>query len=250
MLQRNGQMSGVALCNNNNFQIQSDLFTGDNQLVAQDYNTTNEAGPAGVIVNVTYEAPPTATSAVSPSSASASTTTVKSSATSSYSASSVAIPPLVNSEFQYQATLVDHQFSWNINVSGGKSPYRVKVDWGDGSSSSYTFNTDPTFEINHAYHTPGNFVITINTVDALDAKAVLQLVAIIHAPLSIKPTTASLSGLATPLSGVSSVFRSIKHYLWLAWPSYVVVLIVVFSFWLGEHEELRLLHRRKQTARR
>ncbi len=115
-LTRNGQFSGVDICTNNVFQIQTDLFSGGNQLVVQDYNTTNEAGPQSLSVNVTYN-PPVVTNvnSNSPSSNSSSTSTKSTTPPS-------VIPLLVNSQFQYQAITIGQLFSWNINITGGTSP--------------------------------------------------------------------------------------------------------------------------------
>jgi hypothetical protein len=245
-LSRNGQFSGVALCNSNVFQIQSDLFDGNNQLLAQDYNTTDEAGPAGTPINVTYNAPALLSTSSSSSAASAS------SATQAPAESKAITPPVITSQFQYQATNAGQVFTTTINIDGGTPPYYVTVNWGDGSSTNYTFNTDPTFEISHTYLAAGNFVIIAKAVDAKGVKTTVQLVAIIHAPLVTKTKAHVIGGIASPISpsAVSSFFRSVKHYLWVAWPSYLIVVALVFSFWLGEHEELRLQRRRKQPARR
>jgi hypothetical protein len=246
-LSRNGQFSGVALCNNNVFRIQSDLFDGDNQLLAQDYNTTDEAGPLGSPINVTYNAP---ASLSTPSSSSAAGT---SSTNQTSAGSSATAPPVMTSQFQYQATEAGQVFTTTINIDGGTPPYYVTVNWGDGTSTDYTFNSDPTFEISHTYLAAGNFVIIAKAVDAKGVKTTVQLVAIIHAPLNAKtktPATGGTTGPTSPPAAISSFFRSVKHYLWVAWPSYLIVVALAFSFWLGEHEELRLLRRRKQSAHR
>ena len=244
-LSRNGQFSGVAVCNNNAFQIQSDLFDGNNQLLAQDYNTTDEAGPAGMPINVTYNPP--ASLSNPPAGNSAATASQTSTGSSAIS------PPVMTSQFEFQATDAGQVFTTTINIDGGTPPYYVTVNWGDGSTTDYTFNSDPTFEISHTYQSAGNFVIIAKTVDAKGVKTSVQLVAIIHAPLTAKTKTPVISGIigsTSPPAAISSFFRSVKHYLWVAWPSYLIVVALVFSFWLGEHEELRLLRRRKQSARR
>jgi len=237
-LYRNGQFSGVDICTDNNFQIQTDLFSGDNQLLVQDYNITNEAGPTGTSINVTYNPPVVTISTPS--------TTTTSPTTSSSTSSTSSIPLLVNSQFQYQAVTVGQNFSWNINITGGTPPYNVVVSWGDGSTSTYSFSTDPTFTISHYYKIAGNYVIKVNVRDITGKNTFLQLIGIIHAPI-VGPIS---SGSVTSKSVGSSVSKAIRHYSWVAWPSYLIIVALVFSFWLGEREEISILTRRKRPAHR
>jgi len=245
VLYRNSQFSGVDICNGNIFQIQTDLFSGGNQLLAQDYNTTDEAGPQGSTVSVIYNPPVVI---VQGTTLVQTNTNSSSSSTSSKSTSSTtsSIPLIVNTQFQYQAVPVGLQFSWNLNISGGIPPYNVTVNWGDSSQSSYTFNADPTFTITHDYKRAGNYVIDVNVKDFTGNKTFLQLVAIIHTPI-VGPAVTSTT---RPTSVSSSVSKAIRHYAWVAWPSYVIVVALVYSFWLGEHEEIRILTRRKRPAHR
>jgi hypothetical protein len=61
---RNTAFSGAAQCTGNTYQIQTNLVTGGNELNAQVYNLTDQAGPAGAPVTVYYdqttETPPAA----------------------------------------------------------------------------------------------------------------------------------------------------------------------------------------------
>jgi PKD repeat protein len=141
---------------------------------------------------------------------------------------------------------IGQQFSWNINITGGTPPYKVTVNWGDGSQSSYSFNSDPTFTINHDYPKAGNYIIVVSVRDFTGKKTLLQLVAIIHSPI-IGPAA---TGTVGPTSVSSSVSKAIRHYAWVAWPSYVIIVALVFSFWLGEHEEIRILARHKRPTHR
>ena len=244
ILYRNGQFSGVDVCIANLFQIQTDLFNGNNQLMAQDYNTTDEAGPQGASIIVTYNAPTTSTTS---SSSSTSTTSSNSSIPISSTSSQSVLPLLANSQFQYQATQVGQQFSWNISINGGVLPYTLTVQWGDGSQSVLTLKTDPTFVITHIYKNAGNYVINIKVRDFSSRITVLQLVAIIHSSLK---GPAYITSTVPPASTTPSLLKPIRHYLWIAWPSYAVVVALVFSFWLGERQEIHILtHRRRPQHR-
>jgi hypothetical protein len=66
-----------------------------------------------------------------------------------------------------------------------------------------------------------------------DTAAVLQLLAI------VKPTNgAPITSTTTPASGIT-------NYLWLIWPTYLAIVLMVLSFWLGELEISRKLRMRR-----
>jgi hypothetical protein len=54
-LSRNGVFAGVGQCASNEFQIQASLLRGANQLDAQVYNRTDQAGPTGTPVTVHFD---------------------------------------------------------------------------------------------------------------------------------------------------------------------------------------------------
>lgn len=54
-LYRNAAFSGASMCSSNAYQIQTSLASGANQLTAQVYNLTNQAGPSGAPVTVYYD---------------------------------------------------------------------------------------------------------------------------------------------------------------------------------------------------
>ena len=53
-LSDNGIVAGVESCSSGGFSISLDLSPGSNQLQAQDYNITDDAGPTSLVVTVTY----------------------------------------------------------------------------------------------------------------------------------------------------------------------------------------------------
>ena len=146
-------------------------------------------------------------------------------------------PIVINATYRYQARRVDEIWNWDVSVSGGVLPYKVTIDWGDGTTSNRDRDDTSYFTISHAYKHAGTYYPTIRVVDAngqSNRVAVMQLLAI------VKPTDgAPMSSSTTPAGGIG-------HYLWLIWPTYIAILLMVLSFWLGELEvvrKLRLRHR-------
>ncbi len=239
-LYRNSGFSGVAWCTEaQTWQIVTDLFNGQNALLAQDYNATDEPGPTTAGIDVTYNpiissstnSSSSSSSVSSPSSPSSPRTTTKA------PTETTNLPLLVISDFHYQTFSVNGNFSWSISIKGGRPPYDVLIDWGDKSTSSLPIPTDPTISIRHHYQSTGYFPIIVRSTDSTGASATLQLAALIQRPGTgiFNPTVSTPK--ASQGSGLSGFLENTKKWLWLAAPVYAVVVLMLISFWLGERTE-------------
>jgi hypothetical protein len=140
---------------------------------------------------------------------------------------------------------VGQKLTYGIATIGGTSPSAVSVDWGDGSSSAYLSKDATPFAITHTYGWVNNssqtVTIKIQAVDASGAVSSLQLAAVLKNP----NFTGVVSATSSP-GGLKGILEDIKPWLWLFWPGYAIVLLAVFSFWLGERQEqLELRHKSK-----
>jgi hypothetical protein len=253
-LSDNGLFSGVDICRvDNTFHIVTSLFLGNNVLKAQDYNNTDVPGPATPGVTVTYTPPiPPAPSSSNPTT---STPPIISSNNEKVT-DSQSNPLILQTDFQYNTSTTGTQFVWQLYVFGGTAPYTVTVDWGDGASSTYTFTTDPIFTIAHTYTKIGYYPIKVTAVDAAGQKRVLQLATVVRKPGSAvivppaatsqtpKPGTGHTSNLSLLNSVINRFEVTSKNWLWIAWPSLIIVSLMVISFWLGERQEKKLLVRK------
>lgn len=223
---RNGAFSGVAWCaSDNTFTISTGLSAGANALQAQDYNITDDPGPVTPGITVTYNppAPPAASTRPGPSQ----TTTVTE-------------PLLLTSSFRFQAFTAHRTFSWTINIGGGNAPFRLHTSWGDKTTTDYTYAAPGNATVSHTYSRPGYFPITLALSDSTGATTVLQLAALIQTPGA---GGASFPGATSPASTPSNLLQAVSGigngWLLLAWPSYLVALLMVVSFWLGERQMIR-----------
>jgi hypothetical protein len=55
---------------------------------------------------------------------------------------------------------------FTINIRGGKPPYNVTMDYGDGTSETFT-TSETTVTKTKTYSTPGNYVPKVTVVDAV-----------------------------------------------------------------------------------
>jgi hypothetical protein len=239
---RNRSFSGVDYCSaDQTFTISTDLSSGINLLQVQDYNVTNQAGPTSSAISVNYEAPPPPPQPVQ-TSTSPGQLSPDVSYTGSNQPSSTVIPsydnsghgPLVlSSQYEYQTYQTGHKYTWKLDLTGGTPPYFVNINWGDGSSSNMVFDTDPIFTASHIYKKAGDHNIIAQAIDAKGVKVLLQLTAVVK----LQGTFAQgFFGSLTPPT-TQGLASTSKHWLGLIWSSYLVIILMVISFWLGEREE-------------
>lgn len=215
---RNNLMSGTAICSGGLFQLSIDLFPGQNDLVARVYNTTDDEGPVSDTVTVFYDVPKPPVSA--PDSPIPSVQ-----------------PFMLKTAFVYKGYTVDQTIKWPIEISGGYVPYAVSIDWGDGTSDVISRSTDGQFDISHKYSSSGgykgSYTIKIQASDSAGQKAYIQFFVIVNSTAEITPAASIYN---KPPPSLAS-----DKWLWLAWPAYVLLLLLVVSYWLGEREELIVL---------
>ena len=239
-LLRNGFSSGVAICDaGGRYQITTDLFQGTNQLVARDYNFTDVPGPDSAIVTVYYQPPGT-----SPSKGA-----IPYSPTNPNTAS-FPKPLILSANFTLLGYYVGQPARWQVNLDGGVAPYAVSADWGDGSHTLYSRPKAGMLSLEHVYKQPGNYrnsyVVKVNVSDVDGNQSVLQLVAIVS-PKSktVTPNGGTLIGGSGGIFGGGNLGRTLSY----SWTGYGIVVLMLFSFWLGERRELGLL-RAKTNKRR
>lgn len=229
----NNTFKGVAWCTlSNQFVITIDLFSGRNDLRAQDYNVTNQQGPVTPIVSISY-IPGDSSTNIIPKSKSVNTTPI--------------IPPtlLIISDFKYQ--VYNSDYSWTINVSGGSYPIQANVNWGDGNNSVYYLSSEiRTFNIKHRYGQYGYYRIIVTASDVSNNVSSLQLAALIRDPGAVGIFTPTVHivppSVSEDISIVTYLKSNLKIWFIIAWPSLIIVLLMLTSYWLGEREEYHRLY--------
>ncbi len=211
---KNGILAGSTFCDpSRHFTLQIDLLIGSNALTAIAYNTADQPGPDSPAVNVTLAIP-----------------------SSIFGFSSELI---IQSTSYYRGAAPGDTITWPIELVGGLAPYAVSFDWGDGSQSDLVTRTAPgPFTLSHVYKQAGGYLgsypLIIRATDAAGHTAYLQLTSIINSP----------SGNAK--AGAKSVMPSLSQYA-LIWPLWIILLLMIISFWLGERREKRIMRRQMEA---
>lgn len=228
-LDRNGVFSGVGQCVSGGFQVQTSLSVGVNQLQARVFNFTDNEGPTSPPITVYYDLP----SPVQPPTLRPGVPTIPNNPSVPTPAQPGRAGLLVTADFNYQAHFVGVAFEWPIRINGGAPPYTIIIDWRDGETSTITSANAGEIILKHIYRKDGTFEPIIKVADTQGAGALLQLM-----------------GVAKPLPQLgtnTSLLNGLQQYLWLMWPAYIIVALMMLSFWLGELEIVRKNQRRKRA---
>lgn len=255
-LYRNGAFSGVALCNaSGQYELQTGLFPGVNQLRVRVFSSTDVPGPMSSTVSVTYKpsVPP------KPPATGGESTAGSNSSTTNTSGPEVQGQPLIfKTTFVYEGHYVGTTSTWELDIEGGNAPYAISVDWGDGQHSLVSRPRAGNFTLEHVYHKPGgyhgSYVTKFLASDADGSETLLQLMAIVNNPPdSAKGSSHSLVPGAGSLGNGSGATHTFDTYiltlLKYIWPGYLVVVLMLVSFWLGERREFQHLKPRLKKVR-
>jgi hypothetical protein len=257
-IMRNNTFSGVGFCQaNNTYSVKTSLYKGINKLIAQVYSRTDVPGPPSNMVSVTYNPPqpppvvtpdePTPVATGDSSSKRPATSSPKTNASKQPSRQATITPvtdPLIfKTEFKYQGVYTGQPTDWQLAIEGGSAPYAISVDWGDGTTSVESRREAGAFALRHKYKKAGKYrgtyTATFTASDADGNKTYLQLVTVVNDPpagVAVGSTGNESSGFG--LGGSPAYLQKILRYVW---PGYGIVLLMLFSFWLGERRELRYL---------
>ncbi len=207
----NGVFMGSAICSGGSYSLQINLFAGQNNLTVIDYDALNQAGPISNSVNVTFN-------------------------NAQYAQSGTQLS--LTSTYGELGAAPGSQLVWPILLSGGRGPYAISVDWGDGSPSTlYSEQSEGTFNITHTYQVSGVYKVIVKATDSNGETAILQLVgqatgAIIQTTNSSKNNT----------SNTASTQPKVE-----IWPNLVALPIILVAFWAGKQYHIRDLKLKQKT---
>lgn len=234
----NNNFSGVAWCSaNGSWQIVADLYSGNNVLLAQDFNTTADEGPATAPIEISYTPPvPMFEQSTLPAGSSAALPQV----------STPGSPVLsVETNFSYQVFSLDTPFSWTITIKSGVPPYKLLISWGDGQNSTQAQADVRPATISHKYSRAGYYPVVVNIIDAKNQTRTIQLAALIAPPGA--GGVINFNNLSKPPTIAAPTLKK-TQWLWLAWPAYAAVLLMLVSYWMGERKEYNRLVKRHRPA--
>lgn len=216
---KNNIYAGTETCSFGIFSLSIDLVPGRNDLVAKVVDTLNQYGPDSAVVTVFYDVP-----ANQPDNASPST---KPGAAPTTAGANL----LLDVTKLYQGGLPNDKIKLDVRIVGGVSPYALYINWGDGHTDLVLQPKAGDLVQTHSYKKPGNYRITIEASDSVGNKASIQTIAIVNGEFKVAPSILGNPDKALPV-------------LSIAWELYIVLVLAILSYWLGERH---MLHRYRKS---
>jgi hypothetical protein len=248
-LLRNNVFSGVSICaSDGTWEVSTSLYPGNNQLIGRVYSFTDVPGPDSneVVVSYTPPTPPPTPPATTDGGSSTPTPVISN---GNYTGTPDN-PIIIKTEYSFRGYYVRKTATVSFDIEGGVPPYAVSVDWGDNKQDLLSREKSGVVTMQHVYDSAGgykgNYLVKIWVTDAAHNKSFLQTMVIINNPPVVgSGVTSDGSGLSASFSGQN--LSRLAHYIW---PSYGLVVLMLFSFWLGERREYRTLQPHLKKTRR
>jgi hypothetical protein len=202
---KNNVFAGSAQCQSGTYKLQIDLFDGQNDLIAREFDSLNQSGPDSAAVSVTFSSP----------------------------VPSIGPRVTLTSQFSKRGANPGSILTWPITLSGGTGPYAISVDWGDKSNPDLgSRQVGGIINLQHTYAQAGVYNILVRVSDANGNTAFLQLVGVGNGLIQ-QATSKSTTGIVT------------SEKTKIAWLPIIVLFILVFAaYWLGQKHQLEAIRRR------
>lgn len=197
---KNNVFSGSAVCQNGSYSILIDLFTGANELVARHYDDLDQAGPDSNVVSVIFN--------------------------DSSRRVGVTERIIMTSVFARKGTNPGQELVWPLTISGGKAPYAISVDWGEGDINDvYVISSPGEFKIKHTYKQAGIYRVLIKATDSEGNVGFLQITVVVNGE-----TNSNQSNLTNKEN--MCVDSSKDNF----WQSLIITIpLMILSFYLGKN---------------
>jgi hypothetical protein len=238
-LYRNNTFSGSVQCNpDDTWLLYTDLFAGENELVAKIVNFADQEGPASAPVTVFYDVPDTPTPETPPGETPSPTPTAPR-GDGATPAEEIEKPFVLSTDMFFKAVYVGDEIKWEFQIVGGTAPFTVTVAWGDGGTSTLTGLTDRIFTVSHTYQSAPvsreYFPVSVTAADDKGREATLQVFSILNDRITPAIGGAEGSGGSNSKAGAGGIgTTNFGRFFNIAWPAYGVTLLMVISFWLGQ----------------
>lgn len=212
-------MLGSAACTGGAYSIQVTLALGQNTLVARTANQNGIYGPDSVSVLVSFQEPDVV-EPLPPSVNEPTTNRQRTGATNQGSLNDLSL----RTESPFSVLKSGNVISMRVVVEGGKNPYVLRINWGDGSTESHGIAQAGVYEFSHTYQRQQGYTVHIYVKDILGSYTEY-----VYAVVTSDTTTDSKTS-----SKDSVVTNSGMLANWYV-PLFLVLLLVLIltSYWFG-----------------
>ena len=205
----NGGLAGSARCTSSGtFSVPIRLSYGTNTLVPRAVSITNEIGPPGAAVTVTLPLPLTGGQ------------------TGVGEFTGIGMPLRIVPTDIFALISTDGNTSWRASFEGGKPPYQVRIDWGDGTIDRVKVGDDTEQAFHHDYGTIRYYDITVTATDSANSMVVMHIAGV------TRFVQVGAAGLDANLDQVPPFIAYIQKYVVQI---YIVTLFALLFLWYLEH---------------
>ena len=206
----NNVFVGSVTCESGSYSLKIDLFSGRNDLVTRVYDALDQQGPDSNVVSVTFN-----------------------------DAQFIQFGSHVSLSSNYARLGADPGtvLSWPIIISGGRAPYALSVDWGDGNGTDlHTVSFASVTNVTHTYTQAGVYTVVLKVTDTNGTSAYLQVVAV---------GNGKISGALNGSQGGATITKNVV--LWQ--PLLIMIPLLLAAFWLGQRYELNAIRKSIESSR-
>lgn len=165
------QLIGSVKCaDDGTYQIVASLSAGTHQLVAKVFSITGDAGSSSPIITVQVQSVSRQYNSQYANGAGVGTTPLSS------------LLRIVPRDI-FVTLDGNHRVAWTGSIIGGEIPYKLTIDWGDGTVQTFDIYDESERTFTHTYQTPGMYALRMTAVDAKGNTTQLQSTAITFALL-------------------------------------------------------------------
>jgi len=208
--------AGSVFCSNQGtFSLTITLIPGQNDLKARSRNGGGQYGPDSAIVTVFYDVPKAGTpGAPLPT----------------------ALPFLIYTQPVQRGVSNQQSLTIKYEINGGKAPYAIAIDWGDGSKvDAYSQTAEGDFTASHTFSAAGQYTISISGSDAARNRAFIQSIGVMQGPTqAVGVTQSTCADPATASGNYCAISNKLQQLVDAVWPAFIMACLMTLSFWLGE----------------
>lgn len=199
---KNDVFAGSGICDGSGvFEIPVALFNGINILRANQFDANDQSSPDSNLVEVTFNDP----------------------------AASVQFIQIkeffLTVNFARKGIDPGRPIDWTVGITGGRAPYALSFNWGDGSEDLFSTDSSGNFSASHIYDNPGTYIIVVKGSDANGLKSFIQFVTVVNG----EPGSATTNN-----DGLSA--RVIERYV--VWPVIVLAVLAISNFYFGQRYQV------------
>lgn len=224
---RDGTSIGSVNCElSGTFQLSVSLKVGSNTIIARSSSLSNDYGPDSSPVTINYTPP-----LVTPSPP----TTPRPSTSTPTSTDTVASDLTIGTPTPFVIMDEENAAAIQVIIKGGKGPYTVTINWGDGTTESSVVADLGTFSFKHQYADNGIYKVVATVTDVLGASEVYQFVV---SALSLPSSESERPANTTqPNDNGNTILYVVIGLIFVLF----LILLLASTFWLGRRYEYRAL---------